>query len=148
MYPGSCSAALATLDDDDGPEAAWIAAELGAQVAEAFAAADARPLVVAARDGAGVLIGGLRGLSHWGWLYIRQLYVVPDARRTGVGARLMRAAEVQARKRGCIGIYVDTFSPEAAAFYRRLGFSPVGRIADFPPGHIRSFFARRLDGPV
>lgn len=139
------SALIVTLDHDSGPDSEWIADGLGAHVADAFAPADARPLLIAAHDQAGAMIGGLRGVSHWAWLYIRQLYVAPAARGAGLGERLMRAAEAEARARRCLGLYVDSFSPRAVGFYERLGFRQIGAIEDFPPGHRRVFLARRLD---
>jgi ribosomal protein S18 acetylase RimI-like enzyme len=56
----------------------------------------------------------------------------------------MAEAERIARERRCFGLYVDTFDPQAAAFYETLGFARVGEIADFPPGHARLFFRRPL----
>ena len=35
------------------------------------------------RDGAGALIGGLNGVIHWRWLYIRHLWVA----EVGAGTR-------------------------------------------------------------
>ncbi|MFL1502621.1 GNAT family N-acetyltransferase [Pseudomonas sp. S191] len=90
------------------------------------------------------VVGGLYGKISHGWLFI-ELLSIPDQMRTqGTGTRLMCAAEDLARQRGCVGIWLDTFSFQAPGFYRKLGFSEVGHIADYPPGHQRYFFQKRL----
>ncbi|TLG90681.1 GNAT family N-acetyltransferase [Pseudomonas edaphica] len=90
------------------------------------------------------VVGGLYGEISFGWLFI-ELLSIPDQMRTqGTGTRLMRAAEDLARERGCEGIWLDTFSFQAPAFYRKQGFTEFGHIADFPPGHKRHFFHKRL----
>lgn len=88
--------------------------------------------------------GGLYGKISYGWMFI-ELLSIPDSMRTqGTGTRLMQAAEALARQKGCVGIWLDTFSFQAPGFYRKLGFSELGHIADYPPGHQRHFFEKRL----
>ncbi|WP_455826656.1 GNAT family N-acetyltransferase [Pseudomonas graminis] len=90
------------------------------------------------------VVGGLYGKISYGWLFI-ELLSIPDSMRTqGTGTRLMQAAEALARQKGCVGIWLDTFSFQAPGFYRKLGFSEFGHIADYPPGHQRHFFEKRL----
>lgn len=118
-----------------------LAERLGAEVAQRFGPRDERPLTIVVRRG-GLFVAGLNGASHWRWLHIRQFFVAPDWRRQGVGRRLMAQAEVEARARGCIGVYLDTFEENAALFYERLGFSRCGRIANFPVGAARIFLSK------
>lgn len=40
---------------------------------------------------------------------------------------------------------LDTFSFQAPGFYRKLGVSEFGHIADYPSGHQRHFFQKCLD---
>ncbi|MGE1151681.1 GNAT family N-acetyltransferase [Pseudomonas kitaguniensis] len=90
------------------------------------------------------VVGGLYGKISYGWLFV-ELLSIPDLMRTqGTGTRLMRAAEDLAREKGCQGIWLDTFSFQAPGFYRKLGFSELGHIDDYPPGHQRHFFQKRL----
>ncbi len=71
--------------------------------------------------------------------------VVPDALRgNGTGTRMMQTAEQVARDRGCMGIWLDTFSFQARGFYEKLGFSVFGTISDYPLGHQQYFMAKRL----
>jgi GNAT superfamily N-acetyltransferase len=65
-------------------------------------------------------------------------------RRQGLGAALLHAAEDEARRRGCIGAYVDTYSFQAPGFYARQGYTAFARLEDLPPGGFRTWFAKRL----
>ena len=49
-----------------------------------------------------------------------------------------------AREKECVGIWLDTFSFQAPAFYQKMGYSELGQIVDYPPGHRRHFFQKRL----
>lgn len=125
-------------------ELAEVAARLGEEIADQFEPRDERPMSIVARNVSGELIGGLNGVSHWRWLYIRHLWIEPAQRGRGLGSRLMAEAERLARGRGCVGVYVDTFEPRAGAFYEALGFTRAGEIVGFPPGHARLFFQKSL----
>jgi GNAT superfamily N-acetyltransferase len=104
-----------------------------------------RLLVIPIRDDGGSVAGGLWGYTLFEWLHVQMLFVPQPLRRLGVGAALMRAAEAEARQRGCRGAYVDTFSFQAAPFYRSIGFTPFGKLDDCPPGHDRLYFCKRFD---
>lgn len=125
-------------------EAAEIAARLGAEIAAQFGPRDETPLSILAHTDEGALIGGLNGVIHWRWLYIRHLWVAAVARGEGLGRELIAAAEVEARSRNCIGIYIDTFDLRVADYYEGAGFSRAGEIADFPPGGQRIYLSKRL----
>lgn len=90
------------------------------------------------------VVGGLYGKISYGWMFIELLSIPDEMRTQGAGTRLMNAAEDLARQRGCGGIWLDTFSFQAPGFYRKLGFSEFGHIADYPAGHQRHFFLKRL----
>ncbi len=102
------------------------------------------PLWLFARDGAGRVQGGIRGSTYWSWCSIDVLAVAEPYRGKGIGTVLLRKAEEIARARGCIGIRLDTMSFQAPAFYLRHGYSECGRIEDYPPGHQRIWFMKRL----
>ncbi len=59
-----------------------------------------------ARSGAGDLLGGIKGRTFYGWLFIDWLWVSPAARGQGVGMQLLAKSEDAARSRQCIGAYV------------------------------------------
>jgi N-acylglucosamine-6-phosphate 2-epimerase len=79
----------------------------------------------------------LLGASGWDWLHIDVLFVAPEQRRRGVGRQLVSAALQQAKQRGCLGAYLDTFDFQAKGFYQKLGFEVFAELADFPRGHTR-----------
>ena len=134
---------IAIFDDTGNSGAARVASSLAAEIAAWFGPRDESPISIVVQVGdAGV--GGLNGSTHWGWCYIRQLWVQEDWRRQGLGYRLLSEAETQARARQCVGLYVDTFDAGAATFYERAGFTPFGQIPGFPPGHTRTFLRKNL----
>jgi GNAT superfamily N-acetyltransferase len=107
--------------------------------------AQPRLLVIPIRDDKGSVAGGFWGCTLFGWLHVQMLFVPESLRRLGVGAALMASAETEARKRGCRGACVDTFSFQAAPFYQKIGFTLFGKLDDCPPGHDRLYFHKRYD---
>jgi GNAT superfamily N-acetyltransferase len=57
--------------------------------------------------------------------WLAGLFVVPEHRRKGAGAVLVRAIEDQARRRGFSRLYL--YTAEAARFYARLGWTVLDR---------------------
>ncbi len=107
---------------------------------------NAQPLALLVRDDNGEILGGLYGRFFYQWLFIELLSVPEQARGQGMGSTLMQMAEDLAREKECMGIWLDTFDFQAPEFYKRLGYSELGQIADYPPGHKRFFFQKRLNG--
>jgi GNAT superfamily N-acetyltransferase len=62
---------------------------------------------------------------------VAKLLVHRRARRAGVGAALMRAAEREARAMGRSVLTLDTASAEAARLYERLGWTRAGVFPDY-----------------
>jgi [ribosomal protein S18]-alanine N-acetyltransferase len=56
--------------------------------------------------------------------------VLPEARRSGLGSRLMAAAEERLRALGCLVVFLETAVDNAAAlaFYKRHGYTVVHTI--------------------
>ncbi len=105
----------------------------------------AQPLCIAIRDEDGRAVGGLWGRTIYDWLAI-ELLVVPEALRgQGLGTSLLARAEQEARARGCIGAWLDTFSFQARGFYEKLGYALAGTIPDHPIGGARYFMMKRWD---
>lgn len=98
------------------------------------------------KDDAGITQGGIYAKISGRWLFVELLVVPETARGQGLGAKLMNMAEALARKKGCQGIWLDTFSFQAPDFYLRLGFSIFGELKDYPVvGHNRFFMQKRFD---
>ena len=102
------------------------------------------PLAIFLRNAEGQIVGGLRGATVWGWLFVSQLWVTEDLRGQDYGTRLMEAAEHEAKGRGCHAAYVDTFSFLAPDFYRKVGYTIFGELEDFPKGHTRYFLRKEF----
>ena len=134
---------IAIFADTGNSGAVRVASSLASEIAAGFGPRNESPLSIVAKAGEAV-VGGLNGSTHWGWCYIRHLWVQADWRRGGLGRRLVAEAESEARVRECVGLYVDTFDAGAATFYERAGFDRFGRIDNFPPGHTRTFLHKRL----
>ena len=117
---------------------------LAAEVAADFGPRDERAFALVARDAAGEWLGGVNGVIHWRWLYVAQFFVAEPWRKRGLGAALLAEAERLARETDCVGLYLDTFSPRALAFYQAQGFVLAGTIENFPPGAARRFLYRPL----
>ena len=103
------------------------------------------PVALLLRDESGEILGGLHGRVFYQWLYIDLLSVPEQARGQGIGSTLMQMAEDLAREKACIGVWLDTFDFQAPDFYRKHGYQEFGRLDDYPPGHQRLFFQKRLD---
>jgi GNAT superfamily N-acetyltransferase len=96
------------------------------------------------RDDAGAIVGGLWGVASYRWLFVQYLALPPERRGRGEGSALMAAAEAEALRLGCVGVWLDTFSFQARGFYQKLGYAQFGAIDDYPPGESRYFLAKRI----
>lgn len=104
---------------------------------------DKKSLAIELRDG-DQIIGGLEGYSAWSWLNIKTIAIQKEYRGGGHGLKLLELAEEEARKRGCIGIYLSTMSFQAPEFYKKAGFKEYGHVNDNPKGHSRILFKKEL----
>jgi GNAT superfamily N-acetyltransferase len=95
------------------------------------------------RDGSDKVRAGLIGNCYAGWLFINLLWIEDELRRGGIGTGLIAEAERHAVEFGCHSSWVDTFSFQGPDFYPRLGYREFARL-DYPPGHERIFFRKRL----
>jgi GNAT superfamily N-acetyltransferase len=104
----------------------------------------ATPMSVLAHDESGTLVGGLTGKTVWNWLYIDLLWVKKESRAQGIGRSLVQKAEALAVERGCHSSYLWTEDFDAPDFYPRLGYQKFVVNEDFPLGHQRIGFMKRL----
>jgi GNAT superfamily N-acetyltransferase len=92
----------------------------------------------------GEFMGGAYGWTWGGTCYLRYVFVPEVLRRLGLGRKIMRAVESEARRRGCHQIMLETHSFQAPGFYRKLGFEVTCEIADYPRGHRHMTMVKRL----
>jgi len=102
-----------------------------------------RPVAAFIRSG-GELTAGVSGYTYWGWLVVERLWVSESIRGSGMGSRLLRAAENEARDRACHGAWLDTFSFQVKPFYETHGYRQFGELTDYPPGFQRHFLWKSL----
>ena len=105
---------------------------------------DARLLVILLRDSDRRIYAGLSGHTWGGVAEIRFLWVDEARRRQGIGARLLHAAEDEARVRGCTKIVLSSHSFQAPGFYMRNGYVVSGGFADYPRGYSSIFLEKPL----
>ncbi len=117
-------------------------AELRAEIDEFFNGWALEPIaVLLAEDEPGVAVGMaelsirsiVEGCSSGRVAYLEGWYVVPEARRRGVGRALVEAAEAWGREQGCTEFGSDTQldNLDSVAAHRALGFTEVEQIRCF-----------------
>lgn len=101
---------------------AWLSDEIGHGRLRVFAARGGARLV-----GLATAVSGPASLTLSHFWQLRDLYVVPGARRRGVGRALVEAVRAAADAAGAIRLSVQTEPDNAAALqlYRACGFAPV-----------------------
>jgi NAD(P)H-dependent FMN reductase/ribosomal protein S18 acetylase RimI-like enzyme len=104
---------------------------------------DARELAILLRGADRTIYAGLSGHTWGGVAEIRFLWVDEAKRRAGIGSRLLRAAEDEARSRGCRKIVLSTHSFQAPDFYCKHGYLVAGEFSEYPRGY-RSIFLEKI----
>jgi ribosomal protein S18 acetylase RimI-like enzyme len=79
---------------------------------------------------------------------LQQLWVSPAYRRRGIASQLVHAFESRARARGCTTVYLETFSFQAPALYRALGYEVRLELSGFAPGIGKFTMVRELQDPA
>lgn len=92
----------------------------------------------------GELVAGANGFNHWNYFFLAHLWVSEKQRGQGTGKRLLQRIETEAKARGCTDLWLDTFSFQAAGFYEKLGYTRFGCLDDYPVGHQRYFYVKKL----
>lgn len=106
---------------------------------------DRTPLGVLVVDSnTGVALGGITGRTSMGILFIDLFFLPEELRGSGLGTRLLAAAEDEARRRGCKTGVLYTISFQAPQFYIYNGWKVFGEIPCDPPGTSRVFLSKDL----
>ncbi|MCE9523265.1 MAG: GNAT family N-acetyltransferase [Alphaproteobacteria bacterium] len=106
---------------------------------------DARDLAVLVADPVdGRVLGGLLGRTSLGLMFVDLVYLPSDLQRAGVGRRILRMAEEEALRRGCISAVLFTISFQAPEFYVLHGWREIGRVPCLPAGTSRVVMMKQL----
>ena len=106
-----------------------------------------QPFAIALRDSeTGAKVGGLWARVYYEWLYVELIFVPEAARRGDIGTRLIAQAENFGRRKGCIGVWLTTYSFQAPGFYRKLGYRAFG-VLDHRRSGKHIFLRKFLDAP-
>lgn len=89
-------------------------------------------------------LAGLTGETFGNWLCIRFLFVSEQLRGKGIGSKLLEAAEREAKQCGCKYAFVDTFSFQAPAFYKKHGYQEVFTLEEYPYTGKRHYYTKNL----
>jgi ribosomal-protein-alanine N-acetyltransferase len=82
----------------------------------------------------------LRGTGH-----IITIDVLPEARRSGLGSRLLNAAEARLRQESCTSVILEAAvdNGTALAFYQRHGYSVSRRLIHYYPNGVDAFVLQK-----
>jgi GNAT superfamily N-acetyltransferase len=106
---------------------------------------DRKPLAVLVKDSqTGKVLGGLTGRTSLGLMFVDLFHLPASLRGSGLGSRILRMAEEEAKRRGCKAAVLYTISFQAPDFYRRHGWDVFGEIPCDPPGTSRIFMRKQL----
>lgn len=81
----------------------------------------------------GTQMGGMafaNGANDKGIAHLNQIYVLPDLQGQGIGADLLREIEECFPEAKAMRLEVDVENSGAIAFYKRMGYTQIGRTED------------------
>lgn len=103
-----------------------------------------RDLGVYLQDEKGEMFAGLIGNTHGNWLTIKYLWVDEKSRGQSIGRQILEKAEEIAKERGCMYVFLDTFSFQAPEFYKKYGYIERFTLEEYPISGKRHYFTKRL----
>lgn len=94
----------------------------------------------------GRLIAGLDAcITAFRILYVSTVFVDPEYRRKGIGARLIREMEKRARAMGVNMVRLDTFNWQGKEFYEAMGYRCAGSYDNPEDGYSEYFFWKKIN---
>ena len=136
---------LTVHDEVPQQEGSLIDAGLGESNESAAPLHEVSPLSCFARESSGLVVGGAVGRTWGTCCELQQLWVEQAHRRQGIGAHLVRELERHAKTRGCHTFYLETFSFQAPALYRSLGYKVKLELTGFAPGIVKYTMVRQCE---
>jgi ribosomal protein S18 acetylase RimI-like enzyme len=135
---------LAVEDAPDPDDVAFLEAKVVESTLRSAGIDDDRDLAIFVREPDGEIVAGVSGGTWGGCCELSHLWVDDAARGQGLGSALVRAAEDEARHRGCTCVVLFTHDVQAPGFYERLGYETVGVVDDYPVGSAARWFRKQL----
>lgn len=133
-----------TVHDDLPEEGRLVDDGLGRFNDENAPLQDVRPLSCFVRLRSGQVIGGAIGRTWGECCELQKIWVDAGHRRQGIATGLVREIERHALTRGCRTFYLETFSFQAPALYRALGYEVVLELRGFPDGIVKFLMIRHV----
>jgi N-acetylglutamate synthase-like GNAT family acetyltransferase len=97
------------------------------------------------KDDSGLIIAGITSLMYcWGMLFVDILAVDEKYYKNGLGSKLLKFVENEAKKLGATLAHLDTFDFQAKDFYLKHGYEIFGVLDDCPKGHKRYYMKKVL----
>jgi GNAT superfamily N-acetyltransferase len=96
------------------------------------------------KNNLGQVFGGIQAQFDTESVYIEALWVDEKLRNKGYGKKLLYAAELEAKKNGCVFSILDTWDFQAPDFYLKNGYKPIGEIKKYWREHSRIFLKKVL----
>jgi putative acetyltransferase len=135
----------ALLHQSDAYHASLYPAESNHLVDVGVLTAPGARFLVARRDGLAVGCGALV-IGPDGEAELKRMFVVPEMRGLGIGARILMALEAAGRNEGVRVIRLETGvrQPESLALYRRHGYMERGPFGSYRHDPLSTFFEKRI----
>ena len=92
----------------------------------------------------GEIKAGVIAVTHGNWLDIDLLFVSEELRGSGIGSKLLLAAEQEAIKRGCKYSFLYTYDFQGPKFYPKFGYREVFVMENYPHTGKRHYFVKEL----
>jgi GNAT superfamily N-acetyltransferase len=131
-------------DHPDPLEIGFLEEQIRRDASAAMGLGDEVELAIFVRD-AGKIVAGISGWTWGDCCELQSLWVEPSLRGSGLGSRLLAAAEAEAVARGCTQTVHFTYDFQARGLYEQAGYELVGRVEDFPSGTDVLWYLKRLD---
>jgi len=106
---------------------------------------DRRPLCVIVKDpDSDEALGGIVGRTSLGLAFLDLFHLPASLRGSGLGTKILKAFEDEARERGCRSAVLYTISFQAPGFYEKNGWIAFGEIESELEGISRVFMSKKL----
>lgn len=102
-------------------------------------------ITLVVRDKVGNIAGGVFGDAFLGHFFVKIFWIETQYRKKGLGTKLMKQLEEEARKSGCVTISLETLDFQAEGFYNKLGYQKFSELEFFPGGPVKIYMRKTLN---